>query len=171
MNSPGPNAFCIPCTVRDTADKGRGVFADSAIKKGMTVWRYIPDQFVVYDEQSLKDYLSGMSQSEAAYVLEHIHCMAEFPQFMVSVLDDGALINHSEQPTLRINTSTDFRQASPATSVQEVTAALLEDHFSLIAARDIAAGEELTIDYDADPDDPIYYNELCEKYAVSWEWV
>ena len=44
-------------------------------------------------------------------------------------------------------------------------------HFTLLAARDIEAGEELTLDYNTDPEDPLYYSTLCEQYGVSWEWL
>ena len=171
MKNSDTNALCIPYMVRVTLGKGRGLFANSAIQKGMTVWRHVPDQFVVYDKQSLKVCLSNMSHSEAVYELTHIFCMAEFPGFMIRVFDDGELINHSAQPTLLKNTSSDYNEASPSNSVLEVTTALLDGHFTLSAARDIEAGEELTLDYNTDPEDPVYYSNLCKQYDISWEWL
>jgi SET domain-containing protein len=171
MRSSGDLGLCIPYTVRVTPDKGRGLFADSTIRKGTTVWHHVPGQYAVYDEQSLKALLSNMPHSEAAYELEHIFCMAEFPGYMIKVFDDGELINHSEQPTLLTNTSSGYYEAPPATSVQEVTTALMGGHFTLFAARDIEAGEELTLDYNTDPEDPLYYSTFCEQYGVSWEWL
>ena len=171
MNSSDTLALCIPYTVRVTQDKGRGLFAAAAIRKGTTVWRHVPGQFAVHDEQSLKVYLSNMSRSEVAYELEHIHCMAEFPGYMIKVFDDGELINHSAQPTLLTKTSPRYNDVPSSASVQEVTTALLDGHFTLCAVRDIEAGEELTLDYNADPEDPIYYSNLCKQYGVSWEWL
>ena len=171
MKTSDSRGLCVPYTVRVTLDKGRGLFADSVIRKGTTVWRHVPGQYAVYDEQSLKALLSNMPHSEAAYELEHIFCMAEFPGYMIKVFDDGELINHSEQPTLLTNTSSGYYEAPPATSVQEVTTALMGGHFTLFTARDIEAGEELTLDYNTDPEDPLYYSALCEQYGVSWEWL
>ncbi len=163
--------LCIPYSIRVTPDKGRGLFADSAIRKGTIVWRHVPGQFAVYDEQSFKALLSNMPYREAVYELTHMHSMAEFPGYMIKVFDDGELMNHSEQPTLLTNTGSEYYETSPATSVQEVTTALMGGHFTFLAARDIEAGEELTYDYNTDPEDPLYYSILCEQYGVSWEWL
>jgi SET domain-containing protein len=97
--------------------------------------------------------------------------MDEFPGYMIRVFDDGELTNHSEQPTLLKNTDSRYYEAPPSVSVQEVTTALMGGYFTLFAARDIEAGEELTLDYNTDPEDPLYYSTLCEQYGVSWEWL
>ncbi len=163
--------LCIPYSIRVTPDKGRGLFADSAIREGATVWRHVPGQFAVHDQQSFKTLLSNMSCREAQYELTHMHSMAEFPGYMIKVFDDGELMNHSEQPTLITNTDPEFYEMPPATSVQEVTTALMGGHFTFLAARGIETGEELTYDYNTGPEDPLYYNILCEEYGVSWEWL
>ncbi|MCP4410669.1 MAG: SET domain-containing protein [Gammaproteobacteria bacterium] len=111
-----------------------------------------------------------MPDSEAVYVLEHIHCMPEFPEYMIRVFDDGELINHSDQPTLLTHTRPEHDEVLAATSTKDVSSALLGDHFTLVAARDIEEGEELTLDYNDDPEGPLYYDTLCEQYGVSWEW-
>jgi len=163
--------MCIPYTVRETPDKGRGVFADVAISKGSTVWRHVTGQYVVYDERSLKALLSNLSDSEAVYVLTHIHCMPEFPEYMIRVFDDGELTNHSDQPTLITHTRSGYDKVLTATSIKDVSSALLGNHFTLAAARDIEEGEELTLDYNDDPEDPQYYDTLCEQYGVTWDWL
>jgi len=171
MSSSVTNGLCIPYVVRATTNKGRGLFAEAAIPKGTTVWRHVAGQYAVYDERSLKELLSNMSHSEAVYVLEHIHSMPEFPNYMIWVLDDGELINHSDQPTLRTHTRAEYNEGSPAISTEDVSAALLGDHFTLVATRDIEEAEELTLDYNDDPDDPEYYNALCEQYGLRWNWL
>ena len=118
MISSDTHGICIPYVVRITPNKGRGLFAEAAIPKGTTVWRHVPGQYAVYDEQSLKALLSNMPYSEAVYELTHNHFMAEFPGYMIKVFDDGELINHSEQPTLLKNTGSGYYEAPPATSVQ-----------------------------------------------------
>lgn len=164
-------ALCIPYTIRVTAEKGRGLFADANVRKDTTVWRHVPGEFAVFNEHTLKAYFSGMSRSEIVYELEHVHCMPEFPEYIIKAFDDGELINHSDQPTLRTQTSASYDQSRIASTVEEVTAVLEEGHFTLVAARDIKAGEELTIDYNADPDDPDYFSELSDRYGVSWDWL
>ncbi len=53
--------MCIAYTVRETPDKGRGLFADAFIHEGTTVWHHVAGQYSVYDERSLKALLSNMS--------------------------------------------------------------------------------------------------------------
>ena len=124
MGSNQNTEMCIPYTVRETPDKGRGVFADAAIPKGSTVWRHVAGQYSVYDERSL---------------LKH--------------------------------TRPEYDQVLTATSTKYVSNALLVNHFTLVAARDIEEGEELTLDYNDDPDGPQYYDTLCEQYGVTWDWL
>ena len=171
MRNSGDLGLCIPYVVRATPNKGRGLFADAAIPKGTTVWRHVAGQYAVYDERSLKALLSNMPNSGAVYVLEHIHCMPEFPDYMIRVFDDGELINHSDQPTLLKQTRAGYDEGSPATSTKDVSTALLGDHFTLVAARDIEKAEELTLDYNDDPEEPQYYDTLCEQYGVTWDWL
>jgi SET domain-containing protein len=171
MATRGNIGLCYPYTVRVTSDKGRGVFADAAIPKGATVWRHVPGQYAVYNERSFKQLLSKVSHRDALYVLEHVHSVAEFPGYIIRVFDDGVLINHSVQPTVMINPGSGGYEVPSVTSAQDVVNALLDSHFSLIAARDLVIGDELTNDYNADPEDPLYYDALCNQYGVSWEWL
>jgi len=171
MGSNKTTGMCIPYSVHETSDKGRGVFADAAIPNGSTVWRYVAGQYAVYDERSLKALLSSLPDSEAVYILTHIHCMLEFPDYMIRVFDDGELTNHSDQPTLITHTRPGYDDVSTATSTKDVSSALLGNHFTLVAARDIEEGEELTLDYNDDPEGPQYYDTLCEHYGVTWDWL
>jgi hypothetical protein len=163
--------MCIPYTVRETPDKGRGIFANAFIHEETTVWSHVAGQYAVYDERSLKALLSNMPDSEAVYVLEHIYCMPEFPEYMIRVFDDGELTNHSDQPTLLTQSRPGYDEVSAGTSTKDVSSALLGDHFTLVAARDIEEGEELTMDYNDEPENPQYYDTLCEQYGVTWEWL
>jgi hypothetical protein len=173
MTSNDDIGLCIPYTIRVTPDKGRGVFADAAVRKGTTLWRHVPGQYAVYDEQSLKELLANSSHIEAVYELTHIHCVAEFPDYMIMVFDDGVLINHSAQPTVVENTGPEDYEVPIVASVQDVVDALLDSHFTLIATRALAVGDELTHDYNAGAEEPPYYDILCDQYGVSWdcEWL
>jgi SET domain-containing protein len=171
MSSSDTHGLCIPYVIRTTPDKGRGLFADAFIPEGTTVWRHVAGQFAVYDERSLIALLSNMPGREAVYVLTHIHCMHEFPQFMIRVFDDGELINHADRPTLLAHTRPGYDEVSATSCAEDVSKALLGNHFTLVAARDIEKSEELTLDYNDDHEDPQYYNSLCEQYGVSWDWL
>lgn len=163
--------MCIPCTVRSTPDKGLGVFADSEVRKGSTVWRHVPGQYEVLDEDTLAYLLSEGTQEDAIDLLIHIVSVAEFPGYMIRLFDESALINHSTQPNVKRKNSAHDYQDSPVNSAFEVSKALNNSYFDLVAARDLAAGEELLMDYNAEPDDPEYYEDACLRYGVTWEWL
>ena len=171
MASNDNTGLCVPYTVRVTPDKGRGVFADAAIRKGAIVWRHVPGHYAVYDERSLKGLLAKMSHSDAVYELTHIFGIPEFPGYMIRVLDDGVLINHSRQPTTVMNNGSGAYEVPYINSPQDVEDALLNDRFALIATQDLEVGDELTHDYNTDIEDPLYYDALCEQYEVSWSWL
>jgi SET domain-containing protein len=174
MASNGNTGFCVPYTVRVMPDKGRGVFADAPIRKGTILWRYVRGQYAVYDERSLKELLAKLSRSEVVYELEHMFGIPEFPGYIIRVLDDGVLINHSRQPTVAVNNGSEDNEISYNTSpqdVQDVADALLNDRFALIVIQDVKVGDELTHDYTIGVEDPSYYDALCEQYGVSWPWL
>jgi hypothetical protein len=128
----------------------------------------------VYDESSLKEFLAKLSRSDVVYELEHMFGTPEFPDYIIRVLDDGVLINHSRQPTVAVNNGSGDNGISYNTSsqdVQDVADALLNDHFALIATQDLKVGDELTHDYDIGVEDPPYYDALCEQYDVTWPWL
>jgi len=166
--------FCITYTVRVTPDKGRGVFADEPIHKGTILWRHVRGQYAVYNEWSLKELLAKLSRSEVVYELEHMFGIPEFPGYVIRVFDDGVLINHSSQPTVKMNNNSGDNEISYNTSprnAQDVEDALLNDRFALIATQDLKVGDELTHDYNVGIEDPVFYDTLCEQYNVSWTWL
>ncbi len=174
MASDGDSGFCVPYTVRDTLDKGRGVFVDAPIRKGTIVWRHVRGQYAVYDEHSLKELVAKLSRSKVVYELEHMFGLPELPGYIIRVFDDGVLINHSHQPTVAINNGPGDDDISYSTSpqdIQGVEEALLNDCFALIATQDLRVGDELTHDYNIGIEDPPYYDALCEQYELSSPWL
>jgi len=168
------NGFCVPYTVRVTPDKGKGIFAAAQINKGTILWRFVRGQYKVYDERSLKMFLAALPHSEVVYELEHIFGTPEFPGYMIRVLDDGVLVNHSDQPTIAVNN--DFGNSDNPywflpKDINDVEEALLDDHFSLVAIQGLNVGDELTHDYNVGVEDPPYYDDLCEQYNVPWDWM
>ena len=170
MVSNDNTGFCIPYTVRDTVDKGLGVFANAPIRKGTVFWRHVRGQYAVFNERSLKEFLRKLSHREVVYELTHMFGLPEFPGYVIRILDDGALINHSHQPNTAMNNLVADKEISYNTTpqnAQDVENALLNDRFALIAIQDINVGDELTMDYNGCVKDPSYYDALYEQYDIS----
>ena len=159
--------------MRSTVDKGLGVFAETAVSAGATVWRHAPGQYEVLDEAALTRLLANGTREDAVAVdvLTHIVSMEEFPGYMVRYFDEGALINHSDGPNVRRKCSPDAYQGTAAHSAHEVAVALEDDHVDLVAACDLAVGDELLMNYNDEPDDPEYFEAACAQYGVDWEWL
>jgi len=171
MASNNSAGFCVPYTVQVTPAKGRGVFAVAPIGKGTVLWRHVRGQYAVYEERSLRKLLAGLSRKEVVYELEHMFGLPEFPGYIIRIFDDGVLINHSRQPNVAMNNGSTGNGIPCHASVQGVEAALLDDRFALIAARDLNMGDELTMDYNIGIEDPLYYDALCEQYGISEPWL
>ena len=174
MASPDDGGFFVSYTVRETPDTGRGVFAAAPIAGGTVLWRHGLGHYAAYAERSFMEYIAKMSPSEVAYELEHVFGLPEFPDYLIRVFDDGVLMNHSSEPTVLMNSASGAREIpynSSPESAREVEESLLSDRFALVAARDVAMGEELTHDYNVGVEDPSYYDALCEQYNVSWSWL
>ncbi len=165
------SGMCIPCAVRTTPDKGLGVFADTEVPEGSTIWCHVPGQYEVLDEDSLASLLVKCSDEDAIDLLTHITSIEEFPGFMVRYFDEGALINHSDQPNVKRKYSADDYSSQPPNSALDISKALNNSHFNLVATCDMAVGDELLMDYNAEPDDPEYYEDACKRYGVTWEWL
>ena len=164
-----PTGFCVQYSVEKTTDKGLGIFAGESVAKGSIVWRHVPGAYRVHNEQSFRALIRNMQPNEVIYELTHVHAFEEFSGCLIRALDDGILINHSSHPNLATNKSSIAKVSLDATSpryLRQVTEALLDDRYSLVATRDIAAGEELANDYNADDECPPYYDVLCEQYEI-----
>ena len=161
--------MCIPCSVRETADKGLGVFTESAVRQGARVWRHVPGLYEALDEAGLARLLAQASREDAVDLLVHIVTAEAFPGYMVRHLDEGALINHGDLPNVMRRAGR--ADISPVASTLDVSKALLDSRFDLVAARDLAAGDELLMDYNAEPDDPEYFEEACRRYGVTRDWL
>lgn len=164
------NGFCYPYVVKKTADKGLGVFAGETIKKGSIVWRHVPGQYIVYDEKTFKAAIEIMEHAEAVYELTHVFGLKELPGCLIRVYDDAVLINHSSNANLATNNTAGIGTSFDIKSIhyiQNVTDALLDIRYALIATRDIENGEEFSNDYATDAVDPPFYHVLYERYGLS----
>ena len=168
------NGFHFPYMIEETTDKGLGVFAGKAIRQGSIVWRHVPGQYVVYDEQTFKALIAKMSRADVVYQLTHVFGLKDFPGVLIRVLDDGALINHSSNANLATNNTVADHKPSDVTSpryLRNVAEALLDVRYAVVATRDIEKGEEFTNDYVADVLDPPYYDVLFEQYGVDEDYL
>lgn len=166
--------FCVAYQVKDAGDKGRGVFAGEAIPRGTVVWRHVPGQYTVYDEQAFMTAIEGMSRDEVVYELTHAFGLGDLPGCLIRIFDEGALINHADEANLATNLGAALAPSldpSSARYLQDAIDALLGDRYALIATRDIKAGEEFTNDYSAEVDDPPFFEDLCERYGVTEDYL
>lgn len=102
---------------------GLGVFAGKPIAKGTAVWRFSPG-FDLEAESAVLEALLAVQRER----LMHYGYVDERLKKFVLCCDDARFLNHSDQPTL----------------VQDLAEG---GHGIDRAARDIAVGEELTVDY------------------------
>lgn len=163
------DGFFFSYEVKEAAGKGLGVFAKEAIKKGSVVWRHVPGQYTVYDEKTFKALIAKMTHDEAVYELTHVFGLLDFPDCLIRVYDAGALFNHERDRNLITNNLTALETALDSTSphyIQDVTNALTDVRYAMIATPDIDVGEEFTNDYDAEVDDPPFFDALHKQYGL-----
>ena len=169
MGPETPSGFRVHIEVMETADKGLGVFTAETIKKGDIVWRHVPGNYTVYDEHMFRSFIGGLTNEEAEYQLTHMFGLMGVSDCVIGIHDAGALINHSNPANLAtknprpIETGVD---TTPGTYIRDVSAALLDDDYALVATRDIESGEELTTDYRAECHEPAWFNSVHEQYGV-----
>ena len=65
----GNPGFCIPYTVRETSDKGRGVFSGAAVSERVILWRHEKGQYAAYDERSFGELITNMTHGKVVYEL------------------------------------------------------------------------------------------------------
>jgi SET domain-containing protein len=170
----GKSGFCFLYSVQKTEDKGMGVFAQEAITKGSIVWRHIPGLYTVYDEASFKSKIEKLSHADVVYELTHIFGLSDFPDCLIRVFDDGVLINHSDSPNLATNNAAPAELSLDPNSdryLDNVTETLLDDRYAMVATRDIEKGEEFSNDYNAECDEPPFFDKLYEQYGVEEDYL
>jgi hypothetical protein len=163
------DGFQYAYSIRETLDKGLGVFSEEAIKKGNIVWRHVPGQYAVYDEQAFKALISDVTHAETVYELTHAFGLPDFPNCVIRVFDAGVLFNHSSNHNLTTNNASENDSPLDATSSQyteRVTQALLSDRYAMIAIRDIQVGEEFTNNYALEVGDPPFFEAIYDRYDI-----
>lgn len=166
--------FCVSCAVAPSPGKGLGVFTRESIARGRIVWRHNRGAFTLYDEAAFKTLIADMSDDQIVFELTHVHTFEEFPGCLIRALDDGIRINHSSDPNLATNKpepAAPILDPTAADYLPQVALALADDRYSLIALRDINAGEELVNDYNEDAEGPAFFDALCDHYNVTEDYL
>lgn len=115
----------VPVRVDRSGIHGFGVFAAEAIAAGTPVWRFTPG----FDLDLDPAVLDAQPPHFRARLLHYGYIDPRLARYILCC-DDARFLNHSDRPNLR----SDFTG----------------DRYGVdIAVRDIAAGEELTVDYGA----------------------
>ncbi len=114
----------VPTRLDRSPIHGLGVFAAAPIAAGTAVWRFTRGFDLDLDPRAL-----DAQPEHFVAVMRHYGYIDANLQRFVLCCDDYRFVNHSDHPNLR---------AEP-----------LEPHGIDVAVRDIAAGEELTVDYRA----------------------
>ena len=113
----------VPTRIGPSAIHGIGVFAVAPIVKGTAVWRFEKD----LDMEFAPDFAAHFPEHVRAFFAQYGYVDRNLNR-LILCFDDARFVNHSDAP----NVGTDYAQ---------------DPHGLDLALRDIAAGEELTMDY------------------------
>ena len=114
----------VPTRLAQSAIHGLGVFAVAPIAKGTAIWRFASGLDMEFDP-AIVDTLPAHVQT----FFSHYGYLDRNMKRIILCFDDARFVNHSDTP----NVATDYAQ----------------DPYGLdVALRDIAAGEELTMNYE-----------------------
>jgi SET domain-containing protein len=113
----------VPTRLAPSQIHGLGVFALEPIAAAAPVWRFAPG----LDREFGPDIIEGLPAHVRRF-FSHYGYLDRNLQRIILCFDDARFVNHSDAP----NVATDYAQ---------------DPHGLDVALRDIAAGEELTMDY------------------------
>lgn len=127
----------VRTSVKPSLLHGLGLFAADDIPKGTHVWKYEPK----FDLELTQQEMDALPEATRESVFNYVY-KSNVTGNWILCSDDARFINHSRTPNLG---------TTQVTGEQETRA---------VAARDIKAGEELTLDYAIFPegDDLSTYN-------------
>ena len=113
----------VPTHLAPSRIHGLGVFALAPIAKGTPVWRFA----IGLDMEFSPDIVNGLPEHVRTFFSQYGYLDRNVKRIILC-FDDARFVNHSETA----NVATDYTQ----------------DRYGLdVALRDIAAGEEITMDY------------------------
>jgi SET domain-containing protein len=115
----------VPVRIDLSTIHGLGVFALDRIAEGTPIWRFTPGFDLDLDPRLLDEQPAHFRQT----MLHYGYIDSSLNRFILCC-DDCRFMNHSDSPNIRIERHVDRYGVD-------------------VAARDIEAGEELTVDYDS----------------------
>lgn len=115
--------FLVRVTLGPSAIHGLGVFAAEPIARGTAVWRFTPR----FDLEVEPEAIDALPDLQRERLLHYGYIDARLNKYVLCC-DEARFLNHASEPNL----------------VQDLTEG---GHGVDRAARDIAVGEELTVDY------------------------
>jgi SET domain-containing protein len=134
----------VPVEIQKSAIHGFGVFAKTDIHKGQVIWQFTPGL-----DQRISLFAVKHSDSRVAnYIMERGYINPKQPDQVVVTIDAAQWWNfprRDEEPNC-------------------VLGGVLDGEYLIIAARDIAAGEELTITPESDYD---YERKMADHESAS----
>lgn len=113
----------VKVRVQPSAIDGLGLFAAEPIRKGQEVWRFTPG----FDLECARAEVERLPELWRERLLHYGYVDSRLDRYILCC-DDARFINHSDSPTLAPDHATERHGVDRAT-------------------RDIAVGEELTVDY------------------------
>ena len=126
----------ISYEIKETFNKGKGLFTNQFVKKGTIIWSSKNDTNIIeIDDDKLLLYLDKYDQNDITDILDHMYC---FNNKCYDIINSNIkYTNHSFNPTSYVNSNNES-----------------------VAKRDIEIGEEITEDYRT------YDNYLKEYYNI-----
>ena len=113
----------VPVTVDRSSIHGMGIFASQLIRGNTRIWQFTPGFDLDLDPSALEQQPNHFRATMLHYgYIDHRR------NRFILCCDDYRFINHSNAPNVRVDPTQDFYGVD-------------------FAARDIEAGEELTVDY------------------------
>lgn len=122
----------VPCKVGDSQIHGQGIFATQDIKKGAVIWQFSR----IFDRIVMSYVRVQAPKEEQAKFLERCYGNPAYPDDLIMCGDEAQFLNFLVPPE----------------EANITLGGVVDGQDVLIAARDIKAGEELTVPPESDAD-------------------
>lgn len=147
--------------IRESIDRGKGVFTLEKIAKGTCVWKFIEEVNVnIYNESELREHFGSISDEERDRIIDIAFADYGCKAYSVMVpLDDSQFFNHSDTHNIG---KFHLCYEAPKNDRKEVSRMPAARHS--YALRDIEVGEELFENYE-EYEYPSWFIVLLNEYG------
>ena len=150
------NSYLVPTALRRCPETGLGVLTKEPLAKGTIVYREEDVRNIQYSFDEVRGILRGIpDHADRELFLAHSWASrsgSELGSYFFSTCDKVSFTNHSSDPTTVM--------VGPPGNTSTIC----------ITTRDVAAGEELTMDYTAAFDEPKEYEQLFVDFLGKEMW-